>query len=148
MVVVGCADTVSGRAALLFAAQEARARSAALRVVLAYQPSTDSDADYFEMNPDREREHYRQIAEQLCQPLTRPGQDTPTPDVVIEQGGAATVLLHACRDASMLVVGSGSHGFLARLTQTSTAARVLSEAQLPVVVVPAPPGGPSGSSRA
>lgn len=152
LIVVGCADTDSGRAALMFAAQEAAARSAGLRVVLAYQASIDSDADYFEMDPDREREHYRRIAERLCAPLTRAGQDTPVPhtpapEIVVEKGSAATVLLHASRAASLLVIGNRTHGFLARLTQTSTSAQVLNQAQLPVVVVPAPAAAAT-SSRA
>lgn len=145
LIVVGCADTDSGRAALLFAAQEASARSARLRVVLAYRASFDSDADYFEMDPDRERKHYRRIAEQLCAPLTRAGQTTPIPEIRVEEGSAATVLLHASQAASLLVIGNRVHGFLARLTQTSTSAQVLNQAQLPVVVVPAPAAAATGS---
>lgn len=139
MVVVGCADTPSGHAAAAFAAGEARLRGTPLRLVLAYQPDVDSDAVEFEMDPERRHERARRDAQDVTDALAeRLGDQLPPLEVVVEQGPTAAVLLAAASAASVLVLGVRPDGLLNRLLRPSTAAQVLRQAHLPVVIVPQP----------
>ncbi len=139
-VVVGCADTASGRAALHFAAEEARLRGAVLRLVLAYEPGVDPDLADFDEDPSGLREHAERTAQASAASIAEQlGDGAPTVEVVVEPGPATTVLLTAARDAALLVIGARSEGLLARMLQGSTMAEVLHRAAGPVVVLPAPP---------
>jgi nucleotide-binding universal stress UspA family protein len=51
------------------------------------------------------------------------------------EGDPATILLDASRDASLLVVGSRGHRELAGLFLGSVSARLVTDAEVPVVVV-------------
>lgn len=135
-VVVGCADTASGRAAAVFAATEARLRDTRLTLVLAWQPDVDSDAVEFEMDPERRRERARRDAQACADTLIEQLDDQMPPlDIVVEQGPTADVLLGAASTASLLVLGARAHGLL-MLLSFSTTSQVLRKAHLPVVIVP------------
>ncbi len=147
-VVVGCSDTESGRAALLFAAEEARLRGAALRIVLAWEPAVDPDLPEFELDPDRQRARAG-LAAQACRDLLARhlGEQAPAAEIVTEQGPPAKAPLAASRGGALLVIGSRSQGLLTRPLQGSTTAEVIHRAQLPVVVVPAPEDQRSTAGR-
>lgn len=136
-VVVGCADTASGQAAAVFAADEARLRGARLTLVLAWEPDVDSDAVEFEMDPEHRRERARRTAQGFADTLAEHlGDQMPPLDVVVEQGPVASVLLAAASNATLLVLGARPDRLLNRLLRASTTTQVLRKAHLPVVIVP------------
>lgn len=93
-VVVGCADTASGRAALRFAAEEARLRGAVLRLVLAYEPGVDPDLADFDEDPSGLREHAERTAQASAASIAEQlGNGAPTVEMVVEPGPASTEVL-------------------------------------------------------
>ena len=65
----------------------------------------------------------------------------------VRQGQAATVLLHEAEGADLLVVGSRGRGELASLVLGSVSHQCAQHAEVPVVLVPKPPGMGHGSRR-
>jgi nucleotide-binding universal stress UspA family protein len=135
-VVVGFDDSPVARTALAWAAEEARRRGAALKVVATYQPVVYwSDVvavvppPYDESMPEFRRRVERLVSEVLGEPL---GQDV---SVVTEVGQAGEVLVRRAEGAELLVVGSRSRSRLAGMVLGSVALHCAVHASCPVLVV-------------
>jgi nucleotide-binding universal stress UspA family protein len=139
-VVVGVDGSEQARQALLFAAEEARLRSARLRVVAAWHTRTFGGLgvtgglalDQADMR--REAETMLEEAVAGCADRLAGVQV----ELVVEQGQPADVLVAQARDADLLVVGSRGHGGFTGLLLGSVSQQCAHHAACPVVIVPAP----------
>lgn len=61
------------------------------------------------------------------------------PELRIESARADLAILHAARDAGLLVLGAHGSGFIERVLIGSTTSRVLRKSRIPVLVVKQPP---------
>jgi nucleotide-binding universal stress UspA family protein len=138
LVVVGTDGSPASRAALHFAANEARLRGATLHVVVAWQYPVLTTMPAFGVLPPVEQ-MTAEAAEGLTQFLDDEGIGGDDLDVVplVAQGPAAAALLDAAADADLLVVGSRGHGGFAGLLLGSVSQACVTHAPCPVVVVPA-----------
>jgi nucleotide-binding universal stress UspA family protein len=144
-VVVGVDGSETSREALRWAADEALARGAELRVVHAWD--VQSVGAGIGLTPGRrtaaEPEGQRQVAEQLVSDLVKDELgDHGLTDIrpSIGRGSAASVLLEAAKGADLLVVGSRGLGGFAGLLLGSVSTKMANHAPCPVVIVrPAAP---------
>lgn len=139
-VVVGVDGSAGSRAALAFAAQEARLRGARLEVVVAWQYPVLTTMPAFGVLPPVE-EMAAEAREGLLQFLRDEGLTTdPELDVtpVVAQGPASAALLDVSKGADLLVVGSRGYGGFKGLLLGSVSQACVTHATCPVVVVPAP----------
>jgi nucleotide-binding universal stress UspA family protein len=157
-IVVGLDDSPSGKAALDWAAQQARSTGAVLRAVHAldwpYGLSSagfPSPIDVTNLTREEIQESYRQAITAVFDAAS------PDPDWIMQfaSGDAGPVLVRQSKDARLLVVGTREHVGLGRLLTSSVSHYCLSHALCPVVAVPTPlperpPGdgdrGPSGTA--
>lgn len=139
-VVVGIDGSVGSRAALRWAADEARRRGAVLHVVHAYNYPVFpvSFGSYPDLVDPR-------VIEEAAEQVTREEVDsvvgTDHPSEVLrdtQPGSAARVLLDASKGADMLVVGSRGRGGFAGLLLGSVSQQCAHHATGPVVIVPDP----------
>ena len=134
-VVVGVDGSESSIAALRVAGEEAKARSAKLRVVIAWHIPlavyTDGLPPPPEVSTDM-REAADEIARQAKETLP-PGIDY---EVRIVEGQPNDVLVEQSEGAEVLVVGSRGLGGFARFVLGSVSQHVSHHATCPVVVVP------------
>jgi nucleotide-binding universal stress UspA family protein len=155
-IVVGLDESPSGKAALDWAAQQAKSTRAVLRAVHAldwpYGLSSagfPSPMDVTNVTGEEIQESYRQAITAVFDAAS------PDPDWILQfaSGDASQVLVRQSEDARLLVVGTREHVGLGRLLTSSVSHYCLSHALCPVVAVPAPlperpPGdedrGPSG----
>jgi nucleotide-binding universal stress UspA family protein len=138
VVVVGIDGSPGADAALEFAVDEARLRSAELRVVCAWEVPPMSYAGGFVV-PDLEDGLERAAHATVKEALRRVQSSSDLrvePHVV--RGQAAEVLLRAADDADLLVVGSRGRGGFRSLLLGSVSHQVAHHAHRPVTIVPTP----------
>lgn len=156
-IVVGIDGSESSRAALAFAAEEARLRGAGLRVVHAWTlPLADIAPDPFLLEfpsapgPDLEglattleADARRLVDTEVEETLGRePGIEV---EKLVVDGAPAAVLVDAASGADLLVVGSRGHGRLRGMLLGSVSHQCVLHASCPVAIVPAlGDGGASG----
>ncbi len=135
VVVVGVDGSAGSSDALRWAADEARAHHAALRVVHAWvlptmiYPAYGPASMYEDMPVQAEARARAQVDEVL-------GADPGVPvDVVVREGRPAEVVLDEAKGADMVVVGSRGRGGFAGLLLGSVSTQVVHHAACPVVVV-------------
>ena len=144
-IVVGVDGSRHAAAALRWAADEAKLRSATLEVLHAWTfvpVATPADSGLVPMAWTDNVELLdvtRQAAEEAAaaQVAAVLGPDHGATISVVE-GGAAETLVAAAADADLVVVGNRGRGNLAAALLGSTSAKVADEAPCPVVVVRAP----------
>ncbi|MEU8236286.1 universal stress protein [Actinoplanes sp. NPDC048967] len=129
--IVGVDGSEQSRAALRWAAAEARRQDAPLRIVTAFDAPEVSARQAGEITAAA-------VAEARAM---APGVEVSGAAVV---GDPASVLLRAGRTAAMLVVGNRGHGGFASLLLGSVSRRVVTRATGPVVVVRGRRETPSG----
>lgn len=136
-VVVGVDASDAAMHAVRFAADEARLRSAPLRIVHAVRWPFDRTNEPW---PDVEGAGLlRSGADAVVQAAAESVADLLPADRItaeVADGGATAVLLTAAADAQVLVVGSRGSGGVAGLLLGSTASGVVAHADCPVVVLP------------
>lgn len=136
VVVVGVDGSEQARMASLAAAEEARSRGLALRVICSVAPFNGSLA-WVPAPVDREALH-ADLALQLA--AGRDWLQSHYPDVVITvdlvDGPPAEVLIEASATSELLVVGTRGRGGFAGMLLGSTSQGVLHHARGPVLVVP------------
>lgn len=137
-VVVGVDDSDEARSALRWAADQARLRSARLRVVHAFQPRHLAGVfGIARLQPDAEwrADALRWLVEVVNEEIGN------VPDLELEplpsEGGPAAAVLAAAHDAALIVVGSRGRGTAGSALLGSVSSAVLRQAPCPVVVVPA-----------
>jgi nucleotide-binding universal stress UspA family protein len=145
-VIVGVDGSAGARAALLWAATEARLRETRLRVLHAWRFTYPEVAGYgwgasVEVLPHGGARDLRQAAEALLEDAAAYVASQRL-DVEIEceavEGAAAEVLVGAAGEADVLVVGSRGHGGFVGLLLGSVSQQCAHHARCPVVIVHAP----------
>lgn len=137
-IVVGADGTPGSDAAVGFAFRQAALRSMPLTVVHAFWSEQDegypSEARSYE---DADLEDMRLL---LAESIAGPEADYPEVKVTlyVERGVPDTVLLHACRTASLVVVGTHPRNALYDLISGEVSRSVLGHAGCAVAVVPDP----------
>jgi nucleotide-binding universal stress UspA family protein len=145
-IVVGIDGTDHAAAALRWAAEEAKLRSAKLVAVHAWSfvpVTTPADSGLVPMAWTESMEVMdasRVAAEHLAHEQVRAvlGDDHDV-EVRVLEGGPSTVLREAAADADLLVVGNKGRGNLASALLGSTSAEIADSAPCPVVIVRAHP---------
>jgi nucleotide-binding universal stress UspA family protein len=137
LVVVGVDGSDNARAALRWAAEQARVQGADLRAVFVWQfpymdivPTTlvATLPPYHEMQKAAE-ERLREIVDTADLPA-----EVRVERVVVE-GLASRALLDEAKDADLLVVGARGHGGFVGMVTGSVATHVVNHASVPVAVV-------------
>jgi nucleotide-binding universal stress UspA family protein len=157
-IVAGLDDSPSGKAALEWAAQQARSTGAVLRAVHALDWPYGRSSAGFPRPIDATNVTREEIQESYRQAITAVfDAASPDPDWILQfaSGDAGPVLVRQAKDARLLVVGTREHVGLGRVLTSSVSHYCLSHVLCPVVAVPAPlpehpPGdeyrGPSGTA--
>lgn len=140
-IVVGVDDSPAARAAVRWAAQEARQRSARLLLVHVYNamPAPLLAGPV----PQQAFNDVRELAQRVTESCAAyAGADTEVTTRTVA-GAPGPVLEEISADADLLVVGgSAHHAAPVRLALGSVAQHCVSHARCPVVVVPAPAHAP------
>jgi nucleotide-binding universal stress UspA family protein len=140
-IVVGLDDSPSSRAALNWAAEQAKRLGAVLRAVHVLDwPYGLSSAgfpapvNFMDVSHEELRESYRKAITAVFDAVS------PRPDWILQfaTGDTGRVLVRQSRDARQLVVGTRENVGLGRLLSGSVSHYCLSHAVCPVVAVPAP----------
>jgi nucleotide-binding universal stress UspA family protein len=140
-IVVGLDDSPSGKAALAWAAEQAKSLGAGLRAVHALDwpyglspAGFPAPANFMNVSHKELQESYRQWITSVFQAIS------PRPDWILQfaSGDTGQVLVQQAKDARLLVVGTREHVGLGRLLIGSVSHYCLSHALCPVVAVPAP----------
>jgi nucleotide-binding universal stress UspA family protein len=140
-IVVGLDDSPSGKAALDWAAEQARILGAVLRAVHVldwpYGLSTagfPAPANFMDLSREEIQESYRQAITAVFEAISPPSDWM----LQVASGDTGRVLVQQSADARLLVVGTREHVGLGRLLTGSVSHYCLSHAACPVVAVPAP----------
>ena len=137
-IVVGIDDSEQARAALRWAAEQARYRSARLRVVHAFQPHHLAGVfGIAKLQPDAV---WRADATRWLADVVREEIGDDVSELELEahaaQHGPAAAVLAAAAGAELIVVGSRGRGATGSALHGSVSSAVLRQARCPVVVVP------------
>jgi nucleotide-binding universal stress UspA family protein len=140
-VVVGIDGSAGGRAALLFALEDAARRGLPVEAVVAYA-DLDPWMDLYVLGPsvpDRARTAAVERARAFVADVLPEGpQPLPPVRLRVEQGSAADALVHAAHEGDLLVVGSRGHGGFASMLLGSVSMHCVLHAVCPVTVVHSP----------
>jgi nucleotide-binding universal stress UspA family protein len=139
-VVVGVDGSEGSGHALEWAAQEARLRSAALKIVLAWQlPATLYTAAGWGGFDQEVVADLGKLAEhrldEVCT-AAAPSLDGLTVERTVVEGAAAEVLIEAAAGADLLVVGTRGHGGFTGLLLGSVSQQCAHHSPCPIVIVP------------
>jgi nucleotide-binding universal stress UspA family protein len=144
-IVVGVDGSEGSVAALRFAVEEARIRSAELRVVSAWHvPPAVYGAEWTPAGVDIDE--FRKLGEkELRESVEEAGAGQAGVHVtpILREGSPTDVLLEESKGADLLIVGSRGIGGFKGLLLGSVSQQVAQHAECPVIVVPR---GPSASS--
>ncbi len=139
-IVVGVDGSAGSQVAVEFAAREAAAHGASLRLVTAWQvpPSVLSGGEIVpEIYKDFENEAGRTLLAAAAQ-VVRLEPSVPHEERAVE-GHAGNVLVDESERAELLVIGRRGHGSLTEFLLGSTSHQVADHAHCPVVIVPPVP---------
>jgi nucleotide-binding universal stress UspA family protein len=144
-VVVGVDDSKEARSALRWAAEQARLRSAPLKVVHAFQPHHLAGVfGIAKLQPDAA---WRADARRWLADVVREELGDDVAELELEphaaQDGPAAAVLAAAAGAALIVVGSRGRGATGSALHGSVSSALLRHAPCPVVVVPNGTGGTS-----
>jgi nucleotide-binding universal stress UspA family protein len=138
-IVVGVDGSECARDALTWAATEAALRGARLRVVCAWEVSPAVYAGGFAPGVDQGtldglRENAEAVVREAVAEVERLQPSVPC-EGEVRKGQPAELLLHAAREASLIVVGNRGRGGFASLLLGSVSQQVVHHAPCPVLVV-------------
>ncbi len=139
-IVVGLDGSKSGDEALRFALEEARLRSAALRIVTVWSTPSAAYAGMayvptFDLREAEEQAATERLAAARALVGNAAGIEIET---VAVEGQAAGALVAEAKGAELLVVGSRGHGGFTSLLLGSVSQQVAHHAQVPLAIVRAP----------
>lgn len=137
-IVVGADGTVRSDAAVGFAFRQASMRSMPLTVVHAFW--SEQDEGYPSLSRNYEQADLEDMRLLLAESIAGPEADYPEVKVTlhVERGIPDSVLLHACKTADLVVVGSHPTNAVYDLLAGEVSRSVLGHARCPVAVVPDP----------
>lgn len=131
LIVVGIDGSAKSETVLRWAADQARAVHARMRVVLAWQfPELPGYV------PPRVESDLSEAAEKITERLVGTVLDGFEVETVVQEGGAVRLLLSEAKDADLLVLGSHGHGHNGGKLIGSVTQSCLVQAHCPVVVIP------------
>jgi nucleotide-binding universal stress UspA family protein len=136
-IVVGADGSPGSKIAVEFAAREAAAHGAALRIVSAWEVppavlSSDGVAPDIYQNFENEA---RRIASEAAARVAELESSVPREERVVE-GHPGNVLVEQSETADLVVIGRRGHGALTEFLLGSTSHQVADHARCPVVIVP------------
>ncbi len=137
-IVVGVDDSDGARAALTWAASQAQASGAHLRVVHAYELNLawiDADSSHIPLWLERAQHASNDLLERLVEEAAA-NLDRTAIEMLAVEGAPAAVLFEQARDASLLVVGSRGRGGFASLLLGSVSQQLAQHSPCPLVIVP------------
>jgi nucleotide-binding universal stress UspA family protein len=140
-IVVGVDGSDDAHRALRFAIDEAKLRTAPLRVICAWEPSIDSWAEMPPPEQSLDRQRAAEVVADSAAVVERLAPNVECECLALE-GVAGDVLLQQSADASLVVVGRRGHrvadmlGSVADVLLGSVSAHVVRDAHCPVAVVP------------
>jgi nucleotide-binding universal stress UspA family protein len=137
-IVVGVDGSGGSRAALRWAAEEARIRGARLEVVLVWQFPVMTTMPIYGVLPPRDEMEASALAT-VGKIVDDEGLRDPEGFEVVDmtaEGPPARTLLDAAEGADLLVVGSRGHGGFTGMLLGSVSQHCVSHATGPVVVIP------------
>lgn len=137
-IVVGLDGSPGSLTALRWAAAEARAHGATLRVIAAWHPSAVSSLPAWGVAEPVE-EAMAELLRGLHETLAAEGvvsDDALEVESAVIEGHPAAALIEAAADADLVVVGRRGHGGFAGALLGSISQHVIGHAPCPVVVVP------------
>ena len=140
-IVVGVDGSESARAALRFAVEEARLRSARVRIVAAWHaPITVYEGAYVPADPSLREELETSTRQAVDVALGELGDATADVDAetVVREGQAAQILIEEAESADLLVLGSRGLGGFRGLLLGSVSQQCAHHASCPLVIVPHP----------
>ena len=143
--VVGVDGSENSVRALRWAAAHAPSRTSTLRVVRAWNIPSNGGLDMLPGNLDDFRP--KAAYDELDDLIAELGPLGVAVEGRVEFGSPSRVLLDACDDADLLVMGTRGHGGFARLLLGSTSHQCATHAPIPVVVVPSTDGADIGIER-
>jgi nucleotide-binding universal stress UspA family protein len=143
VVVVGFDGSADARAALRYALEEARRRSAILRVVSVWQFPT-TIAMGLVLPPDFSAVSAKAAAQTLRTAIEELGAPDVEIEPVVIDGIPSHVLIEASRGADVLVVGSRGRGAFTGMLLGSVSQACVHHAACPVVVMPHVPVAADG----
>jgi nucleotide-binding universal stress UspA family protein len=146
VVLVGFDGSADARAALRYALDEARRRSARLRVVDVWQFPT-TVAMGMVLPPDFADVSAKAAAETLSKAVDELGASDVPVDQVVTDGIPSHVLVEESRHAEVLVVGSRGRGAFTGMLLGSVSQACVHHAACPVVVMPHQPVPTSDAGR-
>lgn len=149
-VIVGVHLSLSGLQALRVAVAEARTRRVQLHAVRTTDPAPpdrDVSARASLDEPPLSSEATAVVAKAFADTMGGPPPDIDVRMVIMPDSPGPVLVEYACRDADLLVVGTGRRGRLARLWRSRVVRYCLARASCPVLVVPPPPLTRDGSPR-
>jgi nucleotide-binding universal stress UspA family protein len=138
-IVVGLDDSPSSKAALQWAAQQARSTGAVLRAVHALDWPYGPESDVTRQSANAKYPTHQGVEDAYRQAITAVFDAvSPGPDWSLKfaKGNAGEVLVMQSQDADLLVVGTREHVGLGRLLLGSVSHYCLTHASCPVVAVP------------
>jgi len=147
-IVVGLDDSPSSKAALQWAAQQARSTGAVVRVVHALDWSDGPESDLTRQSANAKYPTHQGVQDAYGRAITAVFDAVfPGPDWSLKfaKGKASEVLVRQSKDADLLVVGTREHAGLGRLLLGSVSHYCLTHASCPVVAVPTPAHRPAGA---
>ncbi len=145
-IVVGVDESAGGRAALRFALLDAARRGADVEIVAAFEPPEYWPAVLGGPPPAGSGRTLDEVRETVWSDTVRVADEVeadlveilgrvPSVAVTAAAGGAADVLLHAARNADLLVVGHRGRGSFTRIMLGSVSLQCVLHAHCPVTVV-------------
>jgi nucleotide-binding universal stress UspA family protein len=149
-VVVGVHLSLSGLQALRVAVAEARSRRAPLHAVRTTDPSPPGRSVSVAVpadGPPLSSEAAVVVDRAFHDTMGAVPEDIDVRTVIMPDSPGQVLVEYACRDADLLVIGSGRRGRLRRLWGGRVVRYCLSRATCPVLVVPPPPLTRDGSPR-
>ena len=133
-IVVGIDGSESSKAALRWAIRQAKLTGAVVDAVLAWRyPSTYGLVPMSGSVVDLEGDARKALIECLNEVSALEPDVTVRPEVI--EGHPAEVLVHAAKDADLLVVGSRGHGAFASAVTGSVSVNCVLHSRCPVLVV-------------
>jgi nucleotide-binding universal stress UspA family protein len=132
-IVVGVDGSDSSKKALRWAAKLAQSSGATLDAVQSWDIPTTLGLGYLPQDVDLGKDTEKWLEESVDEVF---GADRPAGlRTIVHCGSAARVLLDACKDAQLLVVGSRGHGGFYGLLLGSVSAAVAEHAPCPALVI-------------
>jgi nucleotide-binding universal stress UspA family protein len=138
-IIVGVDGSGHSQRALEFAMHEAAVRHVPLTVITVHEAVRGYYSGIAVYPDDPDRTERARVAAQAETDKVLAGLDGPCPESVTVKavhGFIVEELIHAAKDADMLVVGSRGAGGFTRLMMGSVAGQVAQHAYCPVLIVP------------